>query len=255
MNVPQNPKVPIYRSDGHGRDSYILFSNGGFNDYPYSRSYKNDSFTIPTNRSIPDLYKRRPIDRYVPDGGGRDYFIYRDIENDHDRLKDMPNFENILRKRDSSQDYLRLSKNPSSKFERRLINRIFYGKCPGMKDRQMSPKVRFKKDIEKEKSEKELEENKNNEDPFCKKEDSQDQIPNNMQTLSPGRSSHKILSYNDKNNHFSTKNKDNLFLSPFSSRKKLSRNKEIDQSENLINSVKKIFLYNSKNRAVTESYK
>ena len=43
MSVRQIPKVPIYRSDGHGRDTYIVFSNGGFNDYPYSRSYKKRS--------------------------------------------------------------------------------------------------------------------------------------------------------------------------------------------------------------------
>ena len=252
MNVPQNPKVPIYRSDGNGRDTYIVFSNGGFNNYPYSRSYKKDSFTIPTNKSISDLFKRRPIDKYVPDGRGRDYFIFRDIQNEHDRLADIPNFENILRKRDSSQDYLRLSKNPSSKFEKRLINRIFYGKCPGMKDRQLSPKVRFKKDIEKEK---EMEENKSSEDNISKKEDSQDENSKNMKTLSPGRSSHKIFGYNDKDNHFNQKNKENKFLSPFKDRKKLNRYNEIDQSENLLNSVKKIFLYNSKNRALTESYK
>jgi hypothetical protein len=252
MNVPQNPKVPIYRSDGNGRDTYIVFSNGGFNNYPYSRSYKKDSFTIPTNKSISDLFKRRPIDKYVPDGRGRDYFIFRDIQNEHDRLADIPNFENILRKRDPSQDYLRLSKNPSSKFEKRLINRIFYGKCPGMKDRQLSPKVRFKKDIEKEK---EMEENKSSEDNISKKEDSQDENSKNMKTLSPGRSSHKIFGYNDKDNHFNQKNKENKFLSPFKDRKKLNRYNEIDQSENLLNSVKKIFLYNSKNRAITEEYK
>lgn len=251
MNIPQNPKVPIYRSDGHGRDTYIIFSNGGFNDYPYSRSYKKDSFTIPTNKSIPDLYKRRPIDKYVPDGRGRDFFIFRDIQNEHDKMSDIPSFENILRKRGPSQDYLKLSKNPSSKFEKRLINRIFYGKCPGMKDRQMSPKVRFKKDIEKEKEEKELEENKSIEDNFSKKEDSQDENSKNMKTLSPGRSSHKIFSYNDKNNHFNQ----NKFFSPFKDRKKSNRYNEIDQSENLLNSVKKIFLYNSRNRAITESYK
>ena len=252
MNVPQNPKVPIYRSDGNGRDTYIVFSNGGFNNYPYSRSYKKDSFTIPTNKSIPDLFKRRPIDRYVLDGVGRDYFIFRDIQDEHDKLANSPSFENILRKRGPSQDYLRLSKNPSSKFEKRLINRIFYGKCPGMKDRQLSPKVRFKKDIEKEK---ELEENKSSEENISKKEDSQDENSKNMKTLSPGRSSHKIFGYNDKDNHFNQKNKENKFLSPFKDRKKLNRYNEIDQSENLLNSVKKIFLYNSKNRAITESYK
>ena len=70
----------------------------------------------------------------------------------------------------------------------------------------------------KEKEEKELEENKSIEDNFSKKEDSQDENSKNMKTLSPGRSSHKIFSYNDKNNHFNQ----NKFLSPFKDRKKSS---------------------------------
>ena len=255
MIVPQNPKVPIYRNDGHGRDTYISCSNGGFNDYPYSKSYKKDLFSIPINKSIPDLYKRRPIDRYVPDGGGCDYFIFRDIQNEHDKLADRPSFEKILRKREPSIEYSRLNKNPSSKFERRLINRIFYGKCPGMKDRQMSPKVRFKKDIEKEKLEKELEENKSSDDDFSKKEDHQDEDSKNMKTLSPRKSTQKIFAYNDKNKNLSPKKKENMFISPFSARRKSNRYNEFDQSEHLLNSVKKIFLYNSKNRAITETYK
>ena len=255
MKNPQNPKVPIYRNDGLGRDTYISFFNGGFNNYPYSRSYKKDSFTIPINRSIPDLFKRRPIDRYVPDGGGRDYFIFRDIQDEHDKLANSPSFENILRKRGVSQDYLRLNKNLSSKFEKRLINRIFYGKCPGLKDRLMSPKVRFKKDIEKEKLEKELEENRINDDDFSKKEDNHDEGSKKLKTINPGKSSHKILSYKDKNNYMNPKKKENTFLASLSSRQKSNRYKEFDQSEHLLNSVKKIFLYNSKNRAITEAYK
>ena len=32
-----------------------------------------------------------------------------------------------------------------NKFEKDLINRIFYGKCPGVKERLMQPKVKFNK--------------------------------------------------------------------------------------------------------------
>ena len=255
MNVPQNPKVPIYRNDGNGRDTYISCFNGGFNNYPYSRSYKKDVFTIPVNKSIPDLFKRRPIDRYVLDGVGRDYFIFRDIQDEHDRISVSPSFENILRKSGPSRDYLRLKKNPSSKFEKRLINRIFYGKCPGMKDRQLKPKVRFKKDIEKEKLEKELKEDKNSDDDFSKKEDNQDEDSKNMKTLHLGKSSHNIFSYNYKKNYLNQNKKENMLQSQFSSRIKSNRYNKFDQSEHLINSVKKIFLYNSKNRAITEAYK
>ena len=53
---------------------------------------------------------------------------------------------NILRSYDNSNHPYKISKNISpSKFEKKLINRIFYGKCPGLNDRFMSPKVKFLK--------------------------------------------------------------------------------------------------------------
>ena len=68
----QGPGIPIYKNDGKGRDTYISFSNGGFSNYPYSRSYKQDCFEINRRRNHPDLYQRRPIIKYNMDGRGRD---------------------------------------------------------------------------------------------------------------------------------------------------------------------------------------
>ena len=255
-NSSQLSKFSIYRNDGFGRDTYISINNGGFNEYGYSRSYKKDYFPLPNNRNFPDLYKRRPIDKYVPDGGGRDYFIFKDIQGEHNKMTDLVGFQSTLRKSSNLKEpfNFKLNKNPSSKFERRLINRIFYGKCPGMKDRQLSPKVKFKKDIEKEK-EKEKEENKINENDSLKQEFDKDDDLKKMNTLSPCRTSRRILKVNEENNNLSlSPQKEGSFLSPISHirRKKSNRYNKITQNDNLINSVKKIFLYNSKNRMLTE---
>ena len=134
------------------------FYNGGLGNYRYSKSYKKDYYNVPIHKNYPDLFKRRPIDKYQMSGEGRDYFIYKGIQTEHDRISGNNSFEKIFRKGTCPTEYFLSTKMPRNKFERRLINRIFYGKCPGLKDRQMCPKVKFKKDFEKEK-EKEKEEN------------------------------------------------------------------------------------------------
>ena len=144
-SINQRPGIPTYRNDGKGRDTYISFSNGGFRNYPYSRLYKQDFYEINIRRNHPDLYKRRPIIKYNMDGKGRDYFIHQNILSEHCKLKDNEDFPHILRNgveinpNNFNKSYRR------SKFEKKLINRIFYGKCQGVKDRLMQPKVKFNK--------------------------------------------------------------------------------------------------------------
>lgn len=254
------PKIPIYINNGQGRDTYISGYNGGFGHYNYSRSYKKDYYQVPTYRNHPDLYKRRPIDKYQISGEGRDYFIYKGIQSEHDRLSGNASFERSLRKDDSPEEYYLSYKMPRNKFERRLVNRIFYGKCPGMKDRQMSPKVKFKKDIEKEKEkEKELEEslnsNRNN------LTITHSNITHDNDTLNLKTENNTVRYSSLRNTHFkenkgNDEGKDNL-LNPNQNRiKKLfgNNNSNTIQSDNLINSVRKIFLYNSKNKIGNEAY-
>lgn len=238
MKVPVlPPRIPIYINNGYGRDTYISFYNGGFGSYKYSKSYKKDMYQIPIHRNHPDLFKRRPIDRYQISGEGRDYFIYKGIQTEHDRISDNNGFENLLRKNDSPTQYHTSYKRPINKFEKKLVNRIFYGKSNDVKDRQMSPKVKFKKDIEKEKKEKEEENKLNN-------------------TISLRNSFLKTSKDNEINNIFKNNNdKMNILLTPINNnrKKKLKLNNiPINQSEDLINSVKKIFLYNSKNRVCND---
>ena len=235
MKVPVlPPRIPIYINNGHGRDTYISFYNGGFSNYKYSRSYKKDSYNIPIHRNHPDLFKRRPIDKYQISGEGRDFFIYKGIQTEHDRILENTSFEKTLRRGDSPVEFFMSTKMPRNKFEKKLINRIFYGKCPGLKDRQMSPKVKFKKDIEKEKEEKE--------------KDEENKVSNN---ISLRNSFLKDSKGNENNNNLNYNKKIDLLFTPIINRKKklnAKMNNDNNQSENLINSVKKIFLYNSKNK-------
>ena len=141
----QGPGIPIYKNDGKGRDTYISFANGGFSNYPYSRSYKQDNFEINRRRNHPDLYQRRPIIKYNMDGRGRDFFIQQNILSDHCRLKDFADFPHMLRTGEEINPIYFSKSYRKSKFEKNLINRIFYGKSQGIKDRLMQPKVKFTK--------------------------------------------------------------------------------------------------------------
>ena len=137
------PGIPKYFSDGKGRDTYISFFNGGFSNYPYSNSYKKDFYGINHKKNHPDLYARRPIVKYNADGSGRDFFIHQNILSEHSRLRDFSDFPRMLR---SGEEYNPIMFNKSygkSKFEKNLLNRIFYGRCAGVKDRLMEPKVKF----------------------------------------------------------------------------------------------------------------
>ena len=139
------PGVPKYINDGKGRDTYISFYNGGFSKYPYSKSYKKDYYQISPKINHPDLYMRRPIIKYNMDGIGRDYFIHQNILSEHCKLKEFLDFPHMLRN-GIEFNPLRINKSlGKTKFEKNLINRIFYGKCNGVKDRLMEPKVKFNK--------------------------------------------------------------------------------------------------------------
>ena len=131
MKIPSlTLRVPIYINNGHGRDTYISFYNGGFGKYKYSKSYKKDYYQIPIHKNHPDLYLRRPIDKYQINGEGREYFIFKGIQADHERIANISSFQRTLRTGESPTEYFMSTKTPRNKFEKRLINRIFYGKCP-----------------------------------------------------------------------------------------------------------------------------
>ena len=91
-------------------------------------------------------YARRPIVKYNADGSGRDFFIHQNILSEHSRLRDFSDFPRMLRFVRCVVEYNPIMFNKSygkSKFEKNLLNRIFYGRCTGVKDRLMEPKVKF----------------------------------------------------------------------------------------------------------------
>ena len=81
------------------------------------------------------------------DGKGRDFFIYQNILSEHCKLKECTDFPHTLRNGIQLSPSYFNKNNKKTKFEKNLINRIFYGNCPGIKDRLMEPKVKFNSNL------------------------------------------------------------------------------------------------------------
>ena len=140
-----NPKIPRYPNDGKGRDTYISYAV--LKDYHYLPPQPS-SFPPHVTKSQ-DLSLKKPIKKYVMDGQGRDYYISYSINLSTNKYSGDVNLANTLR---TASNEIHIPKGTSN-FEKKLINRIFYGKCPGLNTRYMSPKVIFarkKAEIEEE---------------------------------------------------------------------------------------------------------
>jgi hypothetical protein len=138
--IPNVPGMITYHNDGKGRDTYISIDNGGF--------WKRPAFVLkeePTNKHVtklPDLSSYKPLNRYYQDGRGRDFYIARAINKDWVNTSAVIS-SNLFRgdnKINSKPIKLQKSYN---KFEKKLLDRIFYGKTEGLNERYMSPKVKF----------------------------------------------------------------------------------------------------------------
>lgn len=244
------PGIPKYLNDGKGRDTYISFFNGGFSNYPYSNSYKKDFYEISHKGYHADLYMRRPIVKYNMDGNGRDYFIHQNILSEHCKLKDSSDFPHMLR---NGREFAPIRINKSfgrSKFEKNLINRIFYGKCPGVNDRLMMPKVKFNK------KEKNTDLKYNLTNPCFNtneviKEMNDLKKDYNMNNTYNNKSNYNV--YNTDNNYnFKSKNNKKAF-SVDKKRKFIKRNYVGDLKENeFIESVKSLYLFNHKKNKAKE---
>ena len=79
-SLRQNPKIPNYRNDGAGRDTYISFYNGGFGRYKLSDTYFKEKNDSPKHIYHQDLALCKPTKRYFTDGGGRDLYVYNPAE-------------------------------------------------------------------------------------------------------------------------------------------------------------------------------
>lgn len=237
-SLRQIPKVPNYHNDGCGRDTYISFYNGGFGKYKLSHMYKHEQTESPRHYYHPNLALCKPTKRYFCNGGGRDSYVYISLLEENEKHKGNLKLNNILRSYDYKDHPMKTSKNISpSKFEKKLLNRIFYGKCPGLDERFMSPKVKFAKRDESPKNEENQENEKNiengeNKEEFMKTRNSR--YDKNYNTcLTEGNAG-------SKKNHLSN--------SVYRVKRTPKKYKlEIGESDNFMNSVKKIFLYNNSN--------
>lgn len=138
-------RFPTYINNGKGRDTYISSNNGGFSTYYQPMISKKPQYITSRYTFHKDFSVQKPINRYFSDGFGRDYYIYKDIQEQHSHHDGITSLPSILRNNKPS-NYVRLRNNYlPSKFERTLLGRIFYGKCEGVKERQLSPKVKFAK--------------------------------------------------------------------------------------------------------------
>ena len=236
------PGIPKYFNDGKGRDTYISFFNGGFNSYPYSNSYKKDFYDISRKKSHPDLYVQKPIVKYNSDGSGRDFFIHQNILSEHNRLKDYSDFPRMLRNGVEFNSFLLNKSHGKSKFEKNLINRIFYGRCSGIKDRLMEPKVKFNTKLKK----KDLKYNLTN--PNIVKNENKKEI-NNKNNNNNNFKYKNSLTENVYDGNLCVKNKNKN-----KNKKALSTNKKrisdsfnnIENDKEFINSVESIFTFNYK---------
>ena len=248
FNSRPNPKVVNYRNDGAGRDTYISFYNGGFGNYKLTDTYLKERTDSPKHIYHQNLSLCKPFKRYFTDGGGRDLYVYNSLREENDKCKGNLRLNNILRSYDNTQYPQRNSKNFSpSKFEKKLINRIFYGKCPGLNDRLMSPKVKFlkKEDLEKSKEENDENEEKNKFLPENteEKKDFEDQKSNRFEM---SKYNTALTETNGNRIKYTTGMDFNNSL--FNIKKTPKKYKpELGQNDHLVDSVKKIFLYNSKN--------
>ena len=240
FSLSQNPKIPTYQNDGAGRDTYISFYNGGFGKYKLTDTFMKEKTESPRHYYHQNLSLCKPTKRYFCNGGGRDSYVYISLLEENEKNRGNLRLNNILRSYDNIQLPLKTSKNISpSKFEKKLINRIFYGKCPGLNDRFMSPKVKFMKKEESPKKGENIEQEKNLENSENKEDDK-------INEIGMTRNNRYDKSYNNCLTEGNVSNIKNSFsTSVYNAKKTPKKYKlEIGQSDNFMNSVKKIFLYN-----------
>jgi len=260
-----HPKVPIYKNIGDGRDTYISFYNGGFGSYKLSDTYLKEKTDSPKHYYYQNLSLCKPTKRYFTDGGGRDLYVYNSLLDENDKCKGNLRLNNILRSYDNINYPIRTSQNVSpSKFEKKLLNRIFYGNTPGLKDRLMSPKVKF---LTKEDIRKRMDDTFNSDVPEDEKNNALGENKNEKNIEYDEKQNNRYESniYNPSMTESNTSTlKNNIKTETTNSLYNLKKTPkkyklEIGQNDNLVDSVKKIFLYNNsknnKNKSIYNNIK
>lgn len=263
--IPLHPHIPVLKNDGTGRDTYISFNNGGFGHFKRRpEPYQSDSLNFSNYVFHQDLSSYKPMKRYVTNGTGRDGYVYRGMLEEWDKCKGNLPLPRILRNDDTSikTNRTRYSQsNTPSKFERRLLNRIFYGKCKGLSDRLMSPKVKF---LSKEELMKRIRDSKENNGFFCGDDSKENNLSDNEDKLNKSREENKVKEQKENERYGGvcqtepnycedspkTRRVNTLFSNSIRLRGDRNRISNLKQENadngNFVNSVKQIFMFNHK---------
>ena len=181
-------------------------------------------------------YARRPIVKYNADGSGRDFFIHQNILSEHSRLRDFSDFPRMLR---SGEEYNPIMFNKSygkSKFEKNLLNRIFYGRRTGVKDRLMEPKVKSKVKFNNKRMSTDLKYNLTNPN-FSENENTNEVNNKNNNNIKYQNN----LTEKDGNSYGKNKNKKSFSTD----KQRLYKSSTIvEDDKNFINSVQSIYTFN-----------
>ena len=183
-------------------------------------------------------YARRPIVKYNADGSGRDFFIHQNILSEHSRLRGFSDLPRMLR---SGVEYNPIMFNKSygkSKFEKNLLNRIFYGRRTGVKDRLMEPKVKSKVKFNNKRMSTDLKYNLTNPN-FSENENTNEVNNKNNNNIKYQNN----LTEKDGNSYGKNKNKNKKSFS--TDKQRLYKSSTIvEDDKNFINSVQSIYTFN-----------
>lgn len=238
-------KPPTYFNDGCGRDTYISFFNGGFSNYPYGKIQQKDSYGSYHSKFFPDLSLKKQVIKYGADGSGRDYFINQHTVSEPPKILGDSYFQQTLRKNNFSGPIRTSVGLRNNTFEKRLIGRVFYGKCPGVKERLMCPKTNFnkKKELKISLSETALPEINN----LPKSLSNLEHIEKkkyNIRVNEEGEINKILGTYEgslDTNNKIEDKKEKEMFRL-----RKMKRKKDNASNDNIIRSLRSIYLFNQK---------
>ena len=116
------PKYSTYGPDGFGRDSYIIYNNGGLLDKLNKIKIKDNYEVVSTGRYFNTKRNVAPF-KYRSDGSGRDSYVLHEhggLERDHKSLKTY-HLKDFLRRPESNSFNFR-----SSPLREKLNNKTLY---------------------------------------------------------------------------------------------------------------------------------
>ena len=99
LNRTFHPKFSTYWGDGTGRDSYVVMSNGGFNETRNYNGQQPNGWRTSTHGSAPYVAPQKDATAvdYIPDGSGRDNYIIRSFGLKRNYRSNYKNYERSLR--------------------------------------------------------------------------------------------------------------------------------------------------------------